>query len=252
MKQPVFSIVTITYNAARWLEPTILSVLNQSYLPFEYILIDGGSGDGTVDIIQRYSSRIAYWISEPDKGLYDAMNKGLKRATGDYVWFMNAGDTLSGPDCLQNMVSSLPKGHVLPDILYGETMIVDENGRSLGLRRLKAPEILSWKSFKRGMLVCHQSFVVKRELAPLYDLQYRYSADFDWCIRCMKKAANLYNTHLVLSNFLTGGTSSIQRKASLKERYRIMCKYYGKVSTSIWHVWFAIRFYFSKISGKNV
>lgn len=252
MKYPVFSFITITYNAVQWLEPTILSILNQSYPHIEYILIDGGSADGTVDILQRYSSRIAYWISEPDKGLYDAMNKGLKRATGDYVWFMNAGDTLSGPDCLQNIVSSLQDDKVVPDILYGETMIIDESGRSLGLRRLKAPEILSWKSFKRGMLVCHQSFVVKRELAPSYDLQYRYSADFDWCIRCMKKAANLYNTHQVLSNFLTGGTSSVQRKASLKERYRIMCKYYGKVSTSVWHIWFAIRFYFSKISGKNV
>lgn len=252
MKQPVFSIITITYNAVHWLERTISSIVDQSYPNIEYILIDGGSTDGTVDIIERHHSDFACWISEPDKGLYDAMNKGLKRATGDYVWFINAGDTLCGSDCIQRIVSSLQNRSILPDIIYGETMIVDENGQSLGLRRLKAPEVLTWKSFKMGMLVCHQSFIVKRELAPFYDLQYRYSADFDWCIRCMKKAVTFHNTHEVISDFLEGGTSSIQRKASLKERYRIMCKYYGKISTSLWHLWFAVRFYFSKISGKNV
>ena len=91
MQQPVFSIITITYNASRWLEQTILGVLSQSYPNIEYIVIDGGSTDGTVDIIKQYASGISYWVSEPDKGIYDAMNKGLQKATGDYVWFINAG-----------------------------------------------------------------------------------------------------------------------------------------------------------------
>lgn len=95
-------------------------------------------------------------------------------------------------------------------------------------------------------LVCHQSFIPKRAVAPLYDLQYRYSADFDWCIRCMKQARSFCNTHLILSDFLDGGTSTTQRKASLRERYAIMCKYYGTFVTVLLHGWFAIRFYTAK------
>jgi glycosyltransferase involved in cell wall biosynthesis len=247
MHTPVFSIITITYNAARWVERTILSVLSQSYSGVEYIVIDGGSTDGTVDIIKQYAQGIAYWVSEKDNGIYDAMNKGLRKATGDYVWFINAGDTLYTSDTLQRIVSLIEKKKNLPDIIYGETAIVDENGRSLGRRRLKAPAKLSWKSFRMGMKVCHQSFVAKRRIAPMYDLSYRYSSDFDWCIRCMKQAGKIYNTRQTLTNFLDGGVSTSQRKASLKERYEIMCRYYGKISTTLLHVWFALRFYAAKL-----
>lgn len=246
MQPPKFSIITITYNASQWLERTILSVLSQSYPAIEYIIIDGASTDGTVDIIRQYASGIATWVSEPDKGLYDAMNKGLKRATGDYVWFINAGDTLYTADTVQKIAASLKKDVSLPDILYGETMIVDAEGRQRGMRRLKAPERLTWKSFRMGMLVCHQSFIAKRELAPLYNTEYRLVADYDWCIRCMQKARTIRNTQLILSNFLEDGLSSVQRKASLKERYRVMCRYYGTLATGGLHIWFALRFYTAK------
>ena len=246
MLQLTFSIITITYNAVRLVEQTLLNVLSQSYPNIEYIVIDGGSTDGTVDIIKRYESGLAYWVSEPDKGIYDAMNKGLQKATGDYVWFINAGDSLCSSDTVQSVVSRLQKRKTLPDIIYGETNIVDEERRSLGLRRLRAPRKLSWKSFRMGMLVCHQSFIPKRAVAPLYDLQYRYSADFDWCIRCMKQARSFCNTHLILSDFLDGGTSTTQRKASLRERYAIMCKYYDTFVMVLLHGWFAIRFYTAK------
>lgn len=252
MQPPVFSIITITYNASRWLEQTMLSILSQSYPNIEYIIIDGGSTDGTVDIIKQYASGISYWISEPDKGIYDAMNKGLQKATGDYVWFINAGDSLHTSDIVQRVATLVQKKKALPDIIYGETTIIDEEGRSLGLRRLKAPKKLTWKSFRMGMLVCHQSFITKRSIAPLYDLTYRYSADFDWCIRCMKESRKIYNTRLILSNFMDGGVSSTQRKDSLRERYEIMCRYYGKIFTSLLHVWFAIRFYTSKLLKRKV
>lgn len=246
MQYPIFSIITITYNAAKCLEQTVLSILSQSYSNIEYIIIDGASSDGTLEIIKQYESGVSCWISEPDKGIYDAMNKGLQRATGDYVWFINAGDSLYTSDIVQQIASLVQKKKVLPDIIYGETIIVDEDGKSLGKRRLKAPDKLTWKSFRMGMLVCHQSFITKRTIAPLYDLTYRYSADFEWCIRCMKNARRIYNTRMVLSNFLDGGVSTTQRKASLKERYNIMCQYYGSVSTSLLHIWFAIRFYAAK------
>ena len=245
-QQPTFSIITITYNAERWLERTILSVLSQSYPNIEYILIDGASKDKTVEIIKQYESGISSWISEPDKGLYDAMNKGLKLATGDYVWFLNAGDTLYTADTVQRIVASLKKKVSLPDVIYGETRIVDAEGRSLGMRRLKAPEKLNWNSFRMGMLVCHQSFISKREIAPLYNTEYRLTADYDWCIQCLRRSKRIHNTRLILSNFLEEGLSSVNRKASLKERYEVMCKYYGKVSTILLHGWFAVRFYFAK------
>ena len=252
MLQPTFSIITITYNAVRLVEQTLLNVLSQSYPNIEYIVIDGGSTDGTVDIIKRYESGLAYWVSEPDKGIYDAMNKGLQKATGDYVWFINAGDSLCSSDTVQSVVSRLQKRKTLPDIIYGETNIVDEERRSLGLRRLRAPRKLSWKSFRMGMLVCHQSFIPKRAVAPLYDLQYRYSADFDWCIRCMKKARTIANTRLILINYLNEGVTTRHHKASLKERYRIMGKYYGFISVSLLHLWFAARYYTTRLLGKQV
>lgn len=243
---PKFTIITITYNAARWLERTVVSILSQSYPNIEYLIIDGGSKDGTVDIIKQYAPGIAYWISEPDKGLYDAMNKGLKQATGDYVWFINAGDTLQSAATVQRIAMKIGKRASLPDVIYGETSIVDAEGKPLGMRRLKAPKQLTWKSFRMGMLVCHQSFIAKRTIAPEYDLQYRLSADYDWCIRCLKQAKSIYNTKMILSNYLEEGLSTQQRKASLKERYEVMCKYYGKFATIILHGWFALRFYYAK------
>lgn len=245
--QPVFSIITVTYNASQWLERTILSVLSQSYPHIEYLIIDGASTDGTVDIIKQYEAGISYWVSEPDNGLYDAMNKGLMHATGDYVWFINAGDTIHTADTLQEIITSLKKKVSLPDVLYGDTLIVDAQGGSLGLRRLRPPQKLSWKSFRMGMLVSHQSFIPRCEIAPLYDLTYKLTADFDWCICCLKQAKRIYNTHRVLSDFLEAGLSSEQRKASLKERYKIMQKYYGAVSTFVLHGWFATRFYTAKL-----
>jgi len=249
-----FSIITITYNAAQWLERTIQSIISQTYPDIEYIIVDGGSTDGTIEIITNYKLRITKWISESDRGLYDAMNKGLKLATGDYVWFINAGDRIHSANTIQEIINRLSPFafHLSPDVIYGETEISDNQGNSLGMRRLKAPENLTWKSFKMGMLVSHQSFIVKREIAELYDLQYRYAADFDWCIRCLKKTNNILNTHLTLSYFLEAGYSSANRKASLKERYDIMCKYYGKIPIQIRHLWFAVRFYIAKLLRKSI
>lgn len=179
------------------------------------------------------------------------MNKGLKVATGDYVWFINAGDTLSSTDIIQKLILSLNSKKQLPDIIYGETKIVNQSGHALGLRRLKAPDRLTWKSFRMGMLVCHQSFIPKREIAPLYNTIYTLSADYDWCIQCLLNAKTIYNSHLILSDFLEEGMSSVHRRKSLKERFDIMCKYYGKSVTIMLHGWFVIRFYFAKyIKGR--
>lgn len=237
---PKFSIITVTYNAEATVEDTIQSVIAQTYRHIEYIVIDGASKDRTLSIAEKYRDSITHLVSEPDKGLYDAMNKGIGLATGDYLCFLNAGDSFHEDDTLQQMVHTL-KGGELPDVLYGETALVDREGHFLRMRRLSAPEVLTWKSFRQGMLVCHQAFFAKRSLAEGYDPTYRFSADFDWCIRVMKKARTLHNTHLLIIDYLQEGMTTQNRKASLKERFRIMAKHYGWVSTAAYHAWFVFR-----------
>lgn len=237
---PKFSIITVTYNAGEVIEDTIQSVITQTYHHVEYIIVDGASKDDTLTIIDRYREKIQTVVSEPDKGLYDAMNKAIGLASGDYLCFLNAGDRFHEDDTLQQMVHTI-NGKELPDVVYGQTAIVDKDGHFLHMRRLSAPERLTWKSFKQGMLVCHQAFFAKRSLVESYDLSYRFSADFDWCIRIMKKARSLHNTHLTVIDYLDEGMTTQNRKASLKERFRIMAKHYGLISTLAHHAWFVVR-----------
>lgn len=237
---PKFTIITVTYNAEKVLEDTIQSVVSQTYKNIEYILVDGASTDKTLNIVNKYRNHLHTVISEPDKGLYDAMNKGIRLATGNYLCFLNAGDTFHKNDTLQQMIYSIPPNE-LPDILYGETEIVDNEGHFVRMRRLSAPQKLTWKSFRKGMLVCHQAFFVRHTLVEPYDPAYRFSSDFDWCIRMMKKAHIIHNTHLILIDYLEEGVTTQNHKASLKERFRIMVKYYGWSSTIIMHGWFTLR-----------
>lgn len=159
---PLFSIITVTYHAESVLEETILSVVSQTYHNIEYIIVDGASKDRTLSIVNKYRDKIQAVVSEPDKGLYDAMNKGLKMAKGEYVCFLNAGDTFHEDDTLQLIVHQLNKSNVLPDVIYGETALVDAQRHFVRMRRLQTPDTLNWKSFRQGMLVCHQAFIAKR------------------------------------------------------------------------------------------
>ncbi len=242
---PKFSVITVCYNAEATIEDTIQSVISQTYHHVEYIIVDGVSKDRTMSIVNRYRERISVVVSEPDRGLYDAMNKGIRLATGDYLCFLNAGDSFHEDDTLQQMVHSI-YGTRLPDVLYGETALVDHEGHFLRMRRLQVPEHLTWKSFRQGMLVCHQAFFPRRDLVMPYDLRYRFSADFDWCIKIMKQSKVLHNTHLTLIDYLAEGMTTRNHKASLKERFRIMARHYGWVSTIALHLWFVLRLLLKK------
>ena len=241
---PKFSIITVTYNAEAVLDDTIQSVVSQTYKEIEYIIVDGGSKDRTMQIARRYQDKISVLISEPDKGLYDAMNKGIRQSTGDYVCFLNAGDQLHEDDTLFHIVQTL-HGKELPDVIYGDTDIVDGEGHFLHKRRLSPPEQLTWKSFKQGMLVCHQAFFFFSTLAKNtpYNLKYRFSADFDWCVRIMKQSNVLHNTHLTIIDYLNEGMTTQNHKASLKERFWIMSRHYGFFNTVFHHLWFVIRLF---------
>ena len=242
---PVFSVITITYNAEKTLKNTIRSVAEQisNYPQIEYIIIDGASRDDTLLIVDQNNQYITKMISEPDEGLYDAMNKGIDLATGDYLCFLNAGDTFYKPDTLKQIAECVMLEN-FPDIIYGETAIVDSTGKFLHLRRLRAPKTLTWKSFKKGMLVCHQAFFVKHTQVEYYDTKYRYSADFEWAIRIMKKAKAIYNTRLTLINYLDEGLTTNNRFDSLWERFHIMRHHYGILSTVGYHIIFIFRLLF--------
>jgi glycosyltransferase involved in cell wall biosynthesis len=230
-------VITVVYNGAEHIGRTIESVIAQTYKQIEYIIIEGKSSDNTLEVIAGFKG-VDRLISEADSGLYDAMNKGLKVATGDYVWFLNSGDQIYAPDTVEKLVAGLDG---FPDIIYGGTMIIDEKQNEIGDRRLKPPDRLSWKSFRQGMVVCHQSLLVKRELAPEFNLDYRLSSDIDWAIRAVKSSRQTHNARLILSRFLEGGLTDHNIKAGLKERFKIMREYYGLIPTILRHFVFGIR-----------
>ncbi|MBX9850883.1 MAG: glycosyltransferase [Cytophagaceae bacterium] len=236
---PKVSVITIVYNNSRFIEKTIQSVINQTYSNLDYVIIDGGSTDGTVDIIKKYDSRIRYWISEKDKGIYDAMNKGQKASVGEYIIFMNSGDLFADNSVLEQIFSSNSHRYKneYADVYYGETYLMDETGKILGTRSAlttrKLPKNMTWKSMKHGMIVSHQSIFVKKMLAPEYNLHYKCSADIDWVIQSLKNSRKIVNTQLIISKYLVGGYSIANQKRCWQERYEIYKKYYG-LFTTLW------------------
>lgn len=247
--QPTLSVITIVYNNVRDIERTIRSVLSQSYPQIEYIIIDGASTDGTKEVIAKYENRISQYISEKDKGIYDAMNKGIAMAKGDYILFMNSGDEIYAANTVENVFATHPGA----DIYYGETEMYNDNWESLGRRRHQVPQSFTWKSFRYGMNISHQAIYVSRKIAEPYNLEYKYSADIDWIIRAAKKAKVIVNTHQYVAKYLVGGISKQKHRESLKERFHIFSKYYGFVPNLINHgiIAFNLALYYVKNRRTN-
>jgi glycosyltransferase involved in cell wall biosynthesis len=232
MFKPVLSVITVVFNNVDHIERTLLSVINQTYERIEYIVIDGGSTDGTLAIIQKYVTKISRLISEPDKGIYDAMNKGLALATGDYVLFMNSGDEIYAPDTVAFVFAA----ELNADIYYGETEMINAQGENLGQRRHKAPDNFTWRDFKYGMSISHQAIYIKRSLIQPYAPEYELSADIDWILQAAKRANKIVNVRRYVAKYLVGGMSKAKHKQSLLERFAIMRKHYGLVPTVFNHV----------------
>lgn len=241
-KTPFLSIITVVYNNLSGLIHTFESIKSQTCTDYEWIVIDGGSKDGTKEWLSKLDMENMQYVSEKDQGLYDAMNKGLTRASGAYVWFMNSGDSIFSMDTVQILKTcSLGK-----DVLYGETMLVDVSGKALGIRSEKTTRVLPNKmtrfSMIRGMVVCHQSFIPKRSIATLYNLKYRFSADIDWVISCLSKTKAIHNCESILSNYLVGGLSAQNQKTGWKERWKIYVTHYGFLYTFGAHIYIGIRY----------
>lgn len=249
---PKLSIITITFNAQRFLPKTIDSILAQTCHDFEYIIVDGKSKDATVEIIQDYERRIQdserpfpiRWVSEPDKGLYDAMNKGIKMANGDFVWFMNAGDKIYNERTVETILKNL-EASPTADVIYGQSLIIDENDNPLGERHKIAPKVLTRKSLLNGLVVCHQSILVRTSIAPDYDLSYKIAADYDWTCKVLTASKNNLYIDEYLSRFMTAGVSSKQRKKAWKERYTIMKRHFGLCATLWAHFKIVVRYPFT-------
>lgn len=243
---PLFSVITVCYNAAPLLVRTIGSVLSQSYPHIQYIVIDGGSGDDTPVILEQYRESIDHLVSEPDQGIYDAMNKGLALAEGDYICFMNAGDTFASPHTIEQAMGCVSPDYI-PDVIYGETDLYDLQGNYLRPRRLHPPKHLTHESFLGGMLVCHQSFYPRREITSPYCLKYKYSSDYDWCLRILKSSCRTHSMGTVVTHYLCEGATTRHRWASLRERFCIMRSHFGLLRTLLAHAYFVVRLPIQKL-----
>lgn len=245
--EPLFSIITVTWNAAGVIAPTIESVQRQTSSDYEMLIIDGASSDDTLTIVKKASIASLRVFSEPDEGLYDAMNKGIARARGRYLVFLNAGDTFADDAVLARLARLAADN---PGVIYGQTQLVDAHRNIVGKRHLTAPKRLTADSFLNGMVVCHQAFIVRRDLAPEYDLQYHLSADYDWCIRVLRKSpSNAYAGYAPIISYLADGMTTRHHRASLWERYRIMCRHYGTAKATLRHIGFIPRYLKRRLGG---
>lgn len=214
------SIVTVTYNAAQVLEKTIQSIITQSYFPqIEYIIIDGKSQDHTTEIIKKYEKYITHWVSEPDRGIYDAMNKGIQIAQGEWINFMNAGDMFTSPKIVEQVFQYAKEAS---EILYGNYVISFENY----LKPKYTPKDL--KDLYKGMLLNHQSTFIKTDLAKthLYDTNFRFACDYEQLFHFYQEGRVFQHVDLFIAEFKAGGTSTKHKINYLKECQSIASQAY--------------------------
>ena len=200
----LISIITVSYNSVSTIEQTIQSVLNQSYKNIEYIIIDGGSTDGTIDIIKKYESKLNYWISEPDKGIYDAMNKGIKLANGEYIGLINSDDWYT-PTAIENIVNEIQFiGKENVDILCGN-QIYYYNDKNNYIAKS------DYTQLKDNMSIYHPTCFVKNDIYKkrLYSLKYKIAGDYDYFLWCYVNNYKFHYLDRIIANFRAGGISSI-------------------------------------------
>jgi glycosyltransferase involved in cell wall biosynthesis len=203
MNMPLISIITVVYNGVSTLEQTILSVINQTYKNIEYIIIDGGSTDGTVDIIKKYENHLAYWVSESDKGIYDAMNKGIDKATGEWIAMLNSDDRYTNECIISDIIIKLINNKNNIDILHGNITVLYQNGRI----KKRKPEYLS--NLEIHMCVFHPTCFVRKQIYAIrkYNIKYKIAADYDFLLWCYKMKYSFQYFDCNIVNFRAGGVS---------------------------------------------
>lgn len=218
---PTFTIITVCLNIVSTIRRTCESIVNQTFQDFQWIVVDGASTDGTLDILKEYSSRINIFISESDKGIYNAMNKGIRLATGEYIIFMNGGDEFYNIGVLREVKDKQP----IADVIYGRTFMVDKN-------YIKEPEkVVNKNTFYKHNIV-HQSAFIKTALQKKYifDETLKICSDYDFFVKILFKDATFEYHDIIISKFYSGGFSEINHQLALNEESIIRQRYYNFIS----------------------
>ena len=224
--QPLLSVITVVYNGAGHVERAFESVFNQSYTNIEYIIVDGGSSDGTIEMIRSHDNTIDYWVSEPDNGIYDAMNKGIKVSKGELIGFLNSDDYYEPETIMEVIKVYLETG--CRGIFFGNSLVIQGD---LGIRYISIGNATLW----RGLGFKHQAMFVHRyvhEKFGLYNTAYRIAADYDFVMNVVSKGVRLIHIDKCLVNYSNTGISGINRIETLNELRVISKNHYGLFSLS--------------------
>ena len=207
------SIVTVSYNSKDTIEETIKSVIELDWCNKEYIVIDGGSNDGTVDIIKQYGNNIDYWCSESDGGIYDAMNKGVQKATGEWIAFLNCGDIY-----YKDAAEWIQNNNSCADVVYGNISLVNEHDEIIKRKAMPLENMLY------QMIVHHQAFFVRRKIFEeigLFDVSYKVAADYDWLLEAYLRGKIFHYVDLYISKYKMGGMSEVEYDTLYQEYMRV-------------------------------
>lgn len=226
--KPHLSIITVTYNARQTLPITLRSVQEQTWKDWEHIIVDGASTDGTIELIRAYAqdNPKVRWISEPDEGIYDAMNKGISMAQGEFLIFLNAGDSFWESTTLERLFAKAPAE---ADFIYGEHRYVNLQGEVLPRRRHRPypQNKLRAEDFRTGIVICHQAMIVRHQLVPLYDPRIKIGSELDWVIRILRKNPYTYDSQMVLIRYLIGGKTERHIWRQIWNRTRLVYRHFG-------------------------
>lgn len=224
---PLISIITVTYNAEKYIEKTIKSVISQTYKNIEYIIIDGVSVDNTLKIIKKYQENISFWCSEKDNGIYNAMNKGISKSHGELLYFLNADDYLLDKDVIKKVANVYRENREL-DLIYGNVIVKSE---SSNFQYIKGGEI-TFKSLSKGNMPPHQATFIKNNLIKRYGFneKYKICADFDLFVKCFRDSYHSKYIDLNIACFREGGVSTTntikllnEKKIIIKHSFGIKC-----------------------------
>lgn len=250
INKPLITIITVCYNSENFIRETIESVLNQTYDNIEYIVVDGNSTDNTLNIIKEYETKFngrMKWISEPDDGIYDAMNKGIELMKGEWINFMNSGDLLINNKIIDRIFvfDNLDLNNI--EVIYGDVLVNYNNEFKIKRKAKNINKI--WK----GMICSHQSMFIKNNLIKKlkFNKNNLIVADYEFMLKALKNQANFQYINKVVSEVISGGMSDKKRLKVIKDYYKTYNSYYDmSVRFKIWYSYYFIKNIFKKISKK--
>lgn len=246
--KPLVSVITVVKNGEKDLEKTIKSVINQTYSNIEYIIVDGGSTDETLNIIKKYEDKIDYWISEPDKGIYDGMNKGIDMVEGDWIIFMNSGDIFYSKNIVEKVINNIQKD---TDLAFGDWIVNYPQYGNIKKHRKAGKLNDLWK----GMIFFHQTLftrtnILKENKFDYYN--YKSAADYDFVIKAYYKKYKFQKINQIIAVVTAGGLSDVKRVNSIKERLTILKKYDKNIFHHLYYLFLIFKIMFKDCIKKTM